>query len=259
MPPSVIEVPSHYQSLDNYLKTNPQLVGQERQLQIRLFESSKSSYKEFLGIFYSSEAVKRMVIPPKGDEARQVEVLSHIPSNVMICPFKKLDEHGDTIETCTTEVDMLPYTVDMNDPPKTICPVHKIELKWKDWNPPLSEIGFKTTTDMVMSYMSEAISNTILPKEFKVVENALDFSEGILEMIYSNDDWVNNDLAFMNEGFDYTLQNTIMTNVESAMYKSKAGLIKNQMETYGSPGNQPQNQGEKQLGPVAALRAHFRV
>lgn len=227
---SGLEIPSEFKSIDAYKASHPTIQQQNQQLQIKIFESSRKVYTDLLGILYSSEIKKVQVKSSDDDDPIPDEAISHIPSNIMRCPV--VEKVADINVRCKETVDALPHIIDLDNPVDTLCPVHKQEMVWRDWDPPCTNIGFKSVIDMVTSTMSESIANSTFPKEFNVPEYALGYAEGILETLYNNDEWVNNRFVFLNEGFNYNLENTIMTNIEAAIYKSKSNLVEKMIKSW---------------------------
>ncbi len=264
------QVPLEYKSIDSFKSQYP-TAPQDKQLQLRLFEASKKTYDELLGILFSSELQKRLIIEDEDDEeGSATEVISHVPNNVMRCPFKeyekekdgkfKLDKFGNKIVSmaCDKQMDMLPYKIRVNDTKRPYCDTHKLWMDWDTWKPPLNETGFKTIIRKITSTMSESISNSTFPKEFPVVIYAVGFAEGILGEIYENqDEWVNNKAIFLSENFSYTLEDTIITNIESALYKAQDKLVKDMLKTWNvneDIGGRGPTAAQAVLHPVATAK-----
>ena len=213
-----------------------------RQLQTEIFGSSKYLKATLDGLLFSSEFQDRLFVSKDNPEGKKQKVLSHIPDNLMYCPH--IDKDGIH---CINEVDVLPPVINLDNPPTTICPDHTMRMVWKNWKPPCTEIGFKAVVDQVMaSASSENIGMGYLDQEFQKVLYAVAYSEGVMESIYENKDtWVSNKEVFMNEGFNFTLQNAICTNIEVAVSKAQGKQSDKLITSWNVNQTQPDQQNSQ--------------
>ena len=226
------DIPKEYKNVEGLKTTLGQILPQNQQLQLRIFEAGKKMYDDLLGIGYSSEVQTRIIKENDKDAGTSMEVISHVPDNIMHCPWIGKDEQGNILH-CRNEMDMLPYKINLASLPKPYCADHKMDMVWKHWNPPFTEEGFKTLCRMITSTMSESIANSTFPKDFPVVIYCVNFAEGIIETIYQNQrSWVNDTSVFLSEGFSYVLENLIVTNLQSAIYKSQDGLVRDMLKSW---------------------------
>lgn len=246
------ELPAELRTLSEKLKENPQV---SQQLQMEIASANKALYQTLKRMLGASEVVTRLVISKEDPEGIDREMFSRLPDNIKICPNPNC-----TYEDKPYEMDALPPIIDLDNLPPTKCPHCKTPLIWKASKPPLTDLGINQISGMVMSKISNLVQLSYIPEgeSTDIQDTAISFAEDVVKSIYDNDDWVENPISFMSAAYDYTLEDTIITNVQFAYYRAKGQLVNKLLEKWEVRQDIPLQQQQSKSGALNKLTGWIR-